>query len=65
MIKRALVVLGIFILGIGLLANQLQLAAVIVIPILLGILVYGLMSSCGGVEPRFSYEKEKEKGDLK
>jgi hypothetical protein len=59
MIKRALVVLGIFILGIGLLANQLQLAAIIVIPILLGILVYGLLSSCGDRIPRFSEDERK------
>lgn len=46
MIKRALIVLGIVILAIGLLADQLHLAALIVIPILAGILIYGLMTSC-------------------
>lgn len=60
MIKRALIVLGIVILAIGLLANQLQLAALIVIPILAGILIYGLMHSCGGVKPRFSEETKKQ-----
>jgi hypothetical protein len=47
MIKRALIVLGILIFGVGLLADQLQLAAFIVIPILGGVLIYGLYS-CGG-----------------
>lgn len=61
MIKRALIVLGIVVLVIGLLANQIQLAALIVIPILAGILIYGLAYSCGGGFPRFADGKEKEK----
>lgn len=59
MIKRVLIVLGIFILAIGLLADQLQLAALIVIPILIGILIYGLSYGCGGQLQRHSYQKEK------